>query len=302
MKSNHLFAHILFILLMFSLSLGQMETLAGTLIDSPQKTVGKAEQCTDGTSVTLSGAYSPYSVHLIKAEASGHIVRINAREGQILPANVPIMEIDSSALEKELGSLKQVLHALILEETILKKNLELTKRKYARYLKLKKAGHIEEQSLEDIESLVNNAQMAIVENRQKQAETRRSIAEITDRIKKSRPSFAIPLYVSQNFKELYETVVPGENLSRLLDVSKAKIHLVFSLSCFKKIEHRLKKGKPISFSIILADKQTIRAKGHVEKLKVDPDNHYLYSYGFDLVFPPIKDLVWGQVVQVKLEL
>ncbi len=302
MKSNHLFTQILFLYFIFYLAVGQMEISADTLVKTPQMALGKAEQCTEGTPVTLSGVYSPYSVHLIKAETSGHIVRINAREGQILPANVPIMEIDSSALEKELGSLKQVLHALLMEETILKKNLELTKRKYARYLKLKKAGHIEEQSLEDMESVVNNAQMKIVENQQKQAQTRRSIAEITDRIKKSKPSFAISLYVSQNFKELYETVIPGENLSRLLDISKAKIHLVFSLSCFKKIEHRLKRGEPISFSIILADNQAIRAKGHVEKLKVDPDNHYLYSYGFDLVFPPIKDLVWGQVVQVKLEL
>ncbi len=257
--------------------------------------------CANATLITLSGVYSPYSVHLIKAEVSGHVVKINATEGQTLKAGTPIMEIDCSALEQQLKNMTDVLKALKDEKRVLIKNLGLIRKKYIRYLRLKKEGHIEQQLVEDMESEVNSVQMSVIDNRRRIAETKRAIADIKDRIKKSRPAFDHPLYVSQNFKELYETVVPGENLSRLLDISRAKIHLVFSLSCFKRFEQTLRASGTLPFTIVLENGQTVDAKGRVEKLKIDPDNRYLYSYGFDLVFPPVKGLLWGQVVQVRLK-
>ncbi|NPA94921.1 MAG: biotin/lipoyl-binding protein [Thermodesulfobacteria bacterium] len=266
-----------------------------------EKGLKQPESCENATSITLSGVYSPYSVHLIKAEVSGRINRINAREGEILAAGTPIMEIEHTALERQLHSLKGVLEALSHGQRVLEKNLELLKRKLRRYKKLKAAGHVEEQTVEDVEAQVNNAELALIENRQRQAETKRAIWELKDRIRKSIPSFQRPLYVSQNFKELYETVVPGENLSRLLDVSKAKIHLVLSLACFKVLETRLLRDKTINFSIILPGNRKIETTGKVERLKIDPDNRYLYSYGFDLVFQPVKGLLWGQVVQIRLQ-
>ncbi len=258
------------------------------------------ETCSNASSIVLSGVYSPYSVHLIKAETAGRIAKINAREGEVLPAKTPIMEIDYSALAKQLKSLKEVLSALYEEKKILLKNLGLIKKKYQRYLRLKEHGHIEEQLVEDMEAKVNSAHMSVIDNRRRIAETERAIADMEERIKKSRPLFDRPLYVSQNFKEIYETVVPGENLSRLLDISKAKIHLVLSLSCFKQLETALSKDKKIHFSIILPDSKVITIDGKVEKLKIDPDNRYLYSYGFDLVFQPVKGLLWGQVIRVRL--
>ncbi len=279
-----------------------VETAALPQVNTAEKGIKQPGQCGNETAITLSGVYSPYSVHLIKAEVSGHVVKINAREGQILNAGVPIMEIDCSSLEKELGSLEDVLNALISERKLLLQDLELARKKYERYLKLKKEGHIEQQLVEDIETQVISAERAVIGNRQSQAETKRAIAEIKDKIKKSRPRFDKPLYVSQNFKEVYETVVPGENLSRLLDVSRAKIHIILSLSCFKKLETSLRTHRPLAFSILLPGGEQIKASGRAEKLKVDPDNSYLYSYGFDLVFAPIKGLLWGQVVRIKIEL
>ncbi len=281
-----------FVTLARSISLAQVEVV--------EKGLEQPQGCGNNTVIKLSGVYAPYSVHLIKAEVSGRVNKVNAKEGQLLPAGTPIMEIEHTALTKELNSLEQVLEALAQERKVLLKNLELVKRKFGRYLKLKREGHVEEQIVEDVESQVNSAEMALIANKQKQAETKRAIWELKDKIKKSRPCFDKPLYVSQNFKELYETVVPGENLSRLLDVSKAKIHLVLSLSCFKVLEKTLSSGRKIHFSIILPDNRTIEIDGNVEKLKLDPDNSYLYSYGFDLIFQPIPGLLWGQVVRVEL--
>ncbi len=258
--------------------------------------------CENLESVTLSGVYSPYRIHVIKAEVTGTIIKINAREGQMLPAGIPIMEIDCSALEKQLELLKDIVSALTEERKLLEKNLELVRKKYNRYLQLKKAGHIEQQLVEDMEAQVNAALMSMVDNRRQIAATKRSISEIQDRIKKSRPLFDRPLYVSQNFKELYESTVPGEKLSRLLDISKAKIHLVLSISCFKRLQKRLTREKTINFSILDKNGKAIQLKGKAERLKIDTDNHYLYSYGFDLVFSPLENLLWGQVVRVQLHL
>jgi len=291
----------IFLSLFFLLFLSSLGS-ARSQVELAEKGLKQPERCENAKEIVLSGAYSPYSVHVIKAEVAGHIKRINAREGQILKEHTPIMEIDCAALEKQLGSLKDVLKALELEKDVLERNLQLSRKKFLRYLKLKKEGHIEQQLVEDMETQVNSSRMSLMENRRHQAETRRAIAQLEDQIKKSRPCFDRPLYVSQNFKEVYETVVPGEKLSRLLDISKAKIHLVLSLSCFKRLKEALKEGRTLNFSLVLPDGKEIRARGQVEKLKVDPDNSYLYSYGFDLVFAPIKGLLWGQVVRIRIGL
>ncbi len=291
----------IFLSLFFLLFLSSLGS-ARSQVELAEKGLKQPERCENAKEIVLSGAYSPYSVHIIKAEVAGHIKRINAREGQILKKNTPIMEIDCAALEKQLMSLKEVLKALKLEKGVLERNLQLSRKKFQRYLKLKKEGHIEQQLVEDMETQVNSSRMTLIENRRHQAETRRAIAQLEDQIKKSRPCFDRPLYVSQNFKEVYETVVPGEKLSRLLDISKAKIHLVLSLPCFKRLKEALKEGRTLNFSLVLPDGKEIRARGQVEKLKVDPDNSYLYSYGFDLVFAPIKGLLWGQVVRIRIGL
>ena len=255
----------------------------------------------DGT-LTLSAAYSPYSVHVIKAEVSGKIVRINAREGSILKAGTPLMEIDSRALRSQLEQLEKVLSSLGRSEKVLMRDLELNRKKYHRYVVLKEKRHVEAQAVENVERELHGSELALIENRRQQAEVRRNIIEIDDRISKCAPSFSRDFYVAENFKELYETVVPGEAISRLLDVSRAKVHLVLSPECFSVVEKALDEGRRLDFEVITEDGSSHHARGRVEKLKIDPDNSYLYSYGFDLVFRPMESILWGQVVKVRLEL
>lgn len=252
--------------------------------------------------VTLSGVYSPYSVHLIKSEVAGTIEKINAKEGQILKKGIPIVNLDSRALKDQKKQLIKILAEFRQAEKILLKNKELSKRKYKRYLRLKKKGHIEEQSVENVEKELHSAELSLIDNKRLQSEIKRNIIDLDDRIRKSAPAFPLDLYVAQNFKELFESVVPGESISRLLDISRAKIHIVLSPDCFLKIEHWLKGKQSIPFEIITEDGQHFTCTGKIEKLKLDPDNNYLYSYGFDLVFMPLHEILWGQVVNVQLRI
>ena len=251
--------------------------------------------------MVFSSVYSPYSVHIIKSEVSGRIIRINAREGQILKAGTPLMEIDSKALDSQLVQLGKVLSSLGKSEKVLSRDLELNRKKYQRYLTLRKKGHVEEQAVENIEQEFHGSELALIENRRQQADVRRNIIDLTDRINKCRPSFGRDLYVAENFKELFETVMPGEKISRLMDVSRAKVHLVLPAACFSGMERRLRLKRPVSFQLITEDGRIHSCSGSPEKLKIDPDNSYLYSYGFDLVFQPVEDILWGQVVKVRLE-
>ena len=259
------------------------------------------DECANGTEIIVSGVYSPYTVHLIRSEVSGTIAKINAREGQILRAGTPIMELDISALQAQKIQLRNILRELKAAEKVLSKNRDLAEKKYERYAKLKQQGHIEAQAVENVERELHAAELSLIDNRRQQSEVRRSIIDIDDRIKKACPSFSKDLYVAQNFKELFESVVPGENLSRLLDTSAAKIHLVLPPSCFKEMKERLTEKQGVDFDILTEKGLTFGCRGRVERLKIDPDNSYLYSYGFDLVFPPVRQLLWGQVVRVRLQ-
>ncbi len=250
--------------------------------------------------MVFSTAYSPYSVHVIRSEVSGRIVRINAREGQVLKAGVPVMEIDARALKEEAGEMESVLASLEKSEKILSRDMELLNKKYSRYLALRKKGHVEEQAVENMERELHGAELLLIDNRRQQAEMRRNIIDIRDRIRKCAPSFSRDLYVAENFKEIFETVVPGDRLSRLLDISRAKTHIVLSPACFASIKQELSSGRPLSFDLVTGNGRVFSCRGRVEKLKLDPDNSYLYSYGFDLVFAPLPDLLWGQVVKVRL--
>ncbi len=264
------------------------------------KPLSKTNSCIEGQGrLVMSAAYSPYSVHVIRSEVNGRIIRINGTEGQILKAGIPLIEIDSQALREQLVQLQQVLANLQKMERVLSSDLELSRKKYRRYLALKKTGHVEEQAVENIEREFHSSELALIGNKRQQAETRRNMIELEDKIKKCAPSFSKDLYVAENFKELFETVVPGEKISRLLDISRAKLHLVLPPACFSLMEEALK-GATLSFEIVTEDGKVYSSLGRVEKLKVDPDNDYLYSYGFDLVFKPIKGLLWGQVVKVHL--
>ncbi len=260
------------------------------------------DSCRQGRVPILSAAYSPYSVHLIKSEVNGRIVRINAVEGKVLKAGTPLVQVDSKALEGQLEQLQHVLDALKNSERVLSRDLELAKKKYDRYLALRGKGHIEEQAVENMEKEFHSAELTLIENKRQQAEVRRNMIQLRDQILKCAPSFPRDFYVAENFKELYETVVPGENISRLLDISKVKLHLVLSPRCFSSIEESVAHEKTIPFQLITEDGKVYPCIGHVEKLKIDPDNNYLYSYGFDLVFRPVAGILWGQVVKVRLEL
>lgn len=256
--------------------------------------------CGSHGSMVLSAVYSPYSVHVIRSEVSGRIIRINGREGQVLKAGTPVIEIDSKALRSQLVQLQSVLSSLGRSERVLARDLELTRKKYDRYLTLRKRGHVEEQAVENIEQELHTSELALIENRRQQADCRKNIIDLTDRINKCAPSFTRDFYVAENFRELFETVVPGEKVSRLMDVSRAKVHLVLPPGCFSVMEKILRSEKIIPFQLVTEDAGTYSLSGSPEKLKIDPDNSYLYSYGFDLVFQPVKDILWGQVVKVRL--
>ncbi len=258
--------------------------------------------CVNHGILVLSAAYSPYSVHLIKAEVSGRIVRVNARDGSILKAGTPIVEIDSRALKDELQQLEAVLASLKKSEKVLARDAELTHRKYQRYEALKAKKHVEAQAVENVEKELHASELALIENRRQQADVKRNIIDLQDRIRKCAPSFSQNFYVAENFKELYEIVVPGENISRLLDISMAKLHLVLSPGCFSMVQKALERQETMAFEIITEDGRSYASRGKVEKLKFDLDNSYLYSYGFDLVFTPVPGLLWGQVVTVRLDL
>ncbi len=260
------------------------------------------KMCLSQGILTISSAYSPYSVHLIKAEVEGRIVRINAREGSILKAGTPLVEIDSTALKGQLEQLRRMLESLKKSEKVLTRDLALNQKKYHRYVVLQKKKHVEAQAVENVERELHNSELVLIENRRQQADVSRRIIELEDRISKCAPRFSRDFYVAENFKERYETVVPGENISRLLDISRAKIHLVLSPECFLKAENSLHEEGPVDFKIITEDGRSYSTRGRVEKLKIDPDNSYLYSYGFDLVFKPVEFLLWGQVVTVRLDL
>ena len=258
--------------------------------------------CRRQGSLVLSSSYSPYSVHLIRSETSGRIIRINCREGHILRAGTPLIEIDSHALRNQLQQLQAVLSSLRKSEKVLSLDLDLSRKKYQRYLALKKRGHIEEQAVENIEKEFHAAELSLIENRRQQADIRMNIIELKDRISKCAPSFSRDLYVAENFKELFETVVPGDKISRLLDVSMAKVHLVLSPRCFPLVKRALERERSFDFELVTEDGRAYFSQGRVEKLKIDRDNSYLYSYGLDLVFKPIPDILWGQVVKVRLDL
>lgn len=257
--------------------------------------------CNKKGEIVISSVYSPYSIHTIKAEISGTIKKINGVEGQILKAHIPIVELDCEGFKEELKRLKNILNDLKNARRIQEKNLNLMKKKYERYLHLFKKGHIEKQALEDIEAAYNKSNLLVIDNSRQQEEISRAIIATKEKLKKCAPAFDKDLYVSENFKELFDTVVPGESLSRLLDISLAKIHLSLPLSCFKRIKDKILKSKNNLEITIISDKgEQFKTKAKVEKLKIDTDNDYLYSYGFDLAFKPIKGLLFGEVVTVKI--
>ncbi len=253
--------------------------------------------------IVVSSVYSPYRRILLKSEVSGRVLKINAKEGDILSKGTPIMELDCALpLKKELDISKGVLSSLENADTVLNENLLLLKKKYNRYLRLQKKGHLDEQSVEDLKRNLNAASLSLIENRQAILKTRQNIIELKDKIKKCAPFFEKDLYVSKNFKELYESAVPGEKLSKLLDTSRAKVKIVLPMECFSIIRKRLKEKSFIPFKLILSDGKIFNLKGKVEKIKTDVLQDYLYSYGFELVFEPIKELLWGQVVTVEIDI
>ncbi|RUM88957.1 MAG: hypothetical protein DSZ23_03875 [Thermodesulfatator sp.] len=262
---------------------------------------GSAKGCAQDGWLVLSAAYSPYSVHVIKSEVSGRIVRINAKEGQILKAGIPVMEVDSLAQKAELMQLKQVLSSLKKSEKVLARDLELTRKKYQRYLALKKKEHVEDQAVENMEQELHRSELQLIENRRQQADVQRTIIDMEDYIEKCAPCFPRDFYVAENFKELFETVTPGERITRLLDVSQAKVHMVLAAECFAAFEKRLGPEEPVHLRLVTEDGRNFSRLGRIEKLKIDPDNTYLYSYGFDLVFKPVPEILWGQVVKVYLD-
>ncbi len=256
--------------------------------------------CSKKGEITISSVYSPYSTHLIKSELSGTIKKINGIEGQILKAHTPLLELDCEGSQEELNKLKNILTDLKKARKVQEKNLDLMKKKYERYLRLFKKGHIEKQTLEDIEAAYNQNRLLVIDNSRQQEEISRAIIATKEKLKKCAPSFNKDLYVSQNFKELYDTVMPGEPLARLLDTSFAKVHLSLPLECFKKLKDKLTTCSSLKVRIISNEGKQFTVKAKIEKLKIDTDNDYLYSYGFDLVFKPVKGLLFGEVVTIKI--
>lgn len=268
-----------------------------------------------GAPGTYSTAYSPYRTYEILSEVSGRIVSWGAEEGQILPAGRPLVEIEHEALSIEARELEIKLRQLLQEEKNLRRIVSLKEKKLERYRGLLKQGHLQPQAVEDVEVDFLSFRMKLIQNRKQQADTRRAIAGVRDQLKKSMPSFDIPLYLSQRYKERYENLLPGQKIARLMDISRARAHLVLPPLAFKSLRQTLAEGASVRFYLILpyrgqkdgdqgqtagAELSTRVLTGRVERLKVDRDNDYLYSYGFDLVFEPQPDILWGEVVAIRL--
>ena len=149
-----------------------------------------------------------------------------------------------------------------------------------------------------------NTRLSLIQNHKQQAEVRSNLLVIKDKIKKAAPVFSLPLYCATYYVEAFESVLPGERLARLMDISRARVHIDLSPKKFKAIlgTYKGKKGKR-EVDFVLIDHASTRhlLSGYIEKLRTNPDSDYLYSYGFDLVFPPVDGLLWGEVVTVEFQ-
>ncbi len=250
----------------------------------------------------VSAAYSPYKVFEIKAETAGRILDISAKEGETLETGIPLLQIDCWAQEAQKKVLQETLDELTGEEDLLRQIVALRKKSLQRYLKLFKEHRVAEQALENVKQEWLTARRALFQNRQQQLQVRSSMITLEDQIQKARPTFPQPMYVSYLYVEPHEWVTLGEPVARLLDVSRAKLTLVLSPKVFRALASRLKNGDRIPFTLVCPDGTRIQLTGTVEKLKEDRSADYLYSYSLDLVFKPIEDLLWGEVVQVELPL
>ncbi len=249
----------------------------------------------------VSAAYSPYRVIEVASEFSGEILEIPAKEGEILEPGHPLVRMDCKAERARLDLLQHTLRELENEEKILSEIAGLREKTLGRYQRLYKEERIPEQTLEDARASWLSAQRALSRNRQQQLEARARIVELEDLIKKANPAFPLPLYVSRIYVEPCERVSAGRPLARLLDVSRARVSLVLPPEDFKRLASKVQNGSSLPFTLFLPQGTGLRLSGRVEKLKEDRASGYLYSYGLDLVFEPVKGLLWGEVVKIGLQ-
>ncbi len=252
-------------------------------------------------SFKVSSVYSPYRVYEIKAEVGGRIISRGTQEGQILPAGTPLVRIDMSSLRSQARELLDMLRDLKEEEGVLEEMVELRKKKYHRYMGLYEKKRIAAQTLEDARIEFLSTRLSLIQNRKQQAEVRSNLLAMQDKIKKAAPYFSLPLYCATYYVEEFESVLPGERLARLMDVSRAKVHIDLSPERFKSLLDSFKGKKRISFVLIDHASRRYPLSGHIERLRTDPDTDYLYSYSLDLVFPPMEGLLWGEVVTVEFQ-
>ncbi len=271
---------------------------AGATLEAAQTAGAEGQARPSPPSPLYSASYSPYRSYEILSEVAGRITAWGADEGEILPAGSPLLEIEHEALDIESEQLEKKLHLLLEEERNLRRILALKEKKLDRYRRLLKEGHLQPQAVEDVEVELLSFRMQLIQNRKQQADTERALAKVRDQLEKSMPSFDKPLYLSQRYKERFENVLPGQPVARLLDLSRARLHLVLPPEEFKLMEAGA--GAELSFSLITPEGRRLHLKGRIERLKVDRDNDYLYSYGLDLIIPPQKGLLWGEVVKVGL--
>ncbi len=248
----------------------------------------------------MSAAYSPYRSYEIVAEISGKIVHWNIDEGEVLNPGIPMLEMDNRLKKAEIAELKRKLELLKKEEQALIRAARLKKKKFQRFKGLLKQKHVQPQAVEDVEIDLISFRMKLIANGKQQADTRKAIATIQDMLQKTSPRFDIPLYLSKRYREQYEYAVAGQPLARMLDISRARLHIVLPPEQFKEIRQHLKRGDKTAIRIISSSGKQYHIMAEVERLKLDRDNDYLYSYGLDLIFQPIPDLLWGEVVKVMI--
>lgn len=252
--------------------------------------------------IVVSGSYQPYHSITLTTEVTGKIVKMNIDEGEIVPKGKTYWYIDCVSLKDQVEQIKDSLCLLKKEHKILLDILNLREKTLNRYKILYERHRIPEQTLNNIQLEYLASLNAVIANEQQQHQLILSLIKLKDNIKKSGPILNRSYYVSQLYHFTNEYVNVGEPIAKLLDISKARVKLILSPSSFIKLRNWIKdKVHLVCFIKKDQGSRWIRIKKfHFERVKIDPANGYLYSYSADIVFKPIPNFLWGQVIKVRL--
>ena len=300
--NNRVLKSFIFLILLIFISFLSKKAVFSQEIPVKFNLSSNSSTITSNNVISVAGSYQPYHSIIIKSEVNGRIVKMNIDEGEIIPKGKVCWYIDCNSLKEQARQIEDSLDLLKKEHKILADILKLRKRTLHRYQILYKQHKIPEQTLENIQleylANLNN----IIINEQQQHQLIQNLIKIKDLIKKSMPSFNQSYYVSELYHYTNEYVNIGEPIVKLLDISKARVRLILSPKSFIKLRDWIKSRKHL-ICFIKKDQgnKWLKIKDfRFERMKIDPATGYLYSYSVDLVFKPIPNWLWGQVVKVRL--